>query len=183
MPQTNSGVVVITSMRNGNVMKGHQTASRRAWNVWIITVMLGIGACVRSHDSMVILTDRIDGEADSLRWSQKGTASISHRMEFQTPWVLIFVPRRGFDAEGAARAGVREELRQEVTRRSQAWSGSAVVVDATPQGTGITRLSNKVDVRDQVVLKGEAGKIEVVPDLSRDGDAVAVSSVTTRPIQ
>ena len=164
-------------------MKGYKTAPRWAWSLWLITIMLASGACLRSHDSMVILTDRIDSEADSLRWSQKGTVSISHRMEFQTPWLLIFVPRSGFDGAGAARFGVREELRQEVTGRSQWWSGSAFVVDALPRATGITRLPNKVDVRDQVVLKGEAGQVEIVIDLSRDGDAVAVSSVTARPIQ
>lgn len=177
MPQARSVMVTITVQ--GRTAIGRRR-TRRAWAGFVITAVLGVAACVRSQDSMVALGDRIEDEADSLRWSQKTDTTVSHPIETEAPWVLVFVPRKGFDEEGATRAGVRDELRGEIVQRSKAWGGAALIVYATPRGTSITRLPDSVDVREQVVLQGEPGKIEIAVGLSRAGDAVSVSSVTTR---
>jgi hypothetical protein len=135
---------------------------------------------VRSQDNIVELSDRIEDEADSLRWSQKADTTLSHSIQTEAPWVLIFIPRKGFDEDAAARAGVRDELRSQIVQRLQAWGGAAVLVYATPRGTSIGRLRDNIDVREQMVLQGEPGKTEVAVGLSRAGDKVSISSITTR---
>lgn len=179
MPQANSVMVAITVGRFP-AMDRRKTRAMRVWLGCVITAVLGLAACIRSQDSMVGLSDRIEDEADSLRWSQKADTTLLHPIETEAPWVLILIPRKGFDADSAAKVGVRDQLRSEIVQRSQAWGGAALLVYATPRGTSITRLADKIDVREQFVLQGEPGKIEIAVGLSRAGDAVSISSITTR---
>ena len=129
---------------------------------------------------MLALIDQIEDEADSSRSSQNGDTTFFYSMESEAPWNLIFVPRKGFDEDAAARDAVGDELRSEILQRSKEWGGAALVVYATPRETSIARLANKIDVREQVVLRGERGKIDIEIGLSRAGEAVSISSVTTR---
>jgi hypothetical protein len=179
MPQPNSVMVAITAGRSTE-MDRRRTTAMRAWVGGVMTIVLGLVACARSQDSMVVLSDRIEEEADSLRFAQKADTTLSYPIEAEASWVLIFIPRKGFDGEAAARAGVRDELCDRIVQRSQAWGGAALLVYATPRGTSITRLPGKIDVREQVVLHGEPGKVEITVGLSRVGDQVSISSIATR---
>jgi hypothetical protein len=172
--------MVAINVERESVMDRRRARTMRAWIGCVITAVIGLAACTRPQDSMLTLSDRIEDEADSLRWSRKADATFLYSIETEAPWMLMFVPRKGFDGQGAARAGVRDELRSEILRRSEEWGGAALIVYATPRGTSITRLADKIDVREQVVLQGEPGKIEIAVELSRAGEAVSISRVTTR---
>jgi hypothetical protein len=147
----------------------------------VMSVALSAAGCIRSHDSMVVFSDRIEEEADALLSSAKAESTISHTMETQAPWTLILVPRKGFDRDHAIGAGVSAELTEEILKRSQEWGAVALLVYAEPRLTSITKLADRVDAREQAVLHGQAGSIEVAVALARDRDSVSISSITARP--
>jgi hypothetical protein len=150
----------------------------------VIVTSFVLAACVSGPpaDALRGLNDLIEREADSLRLSAKSNATIAHRIEPNASWVVMFVPRNGFNEGAAARAEVPKKLRREVTSRAQAWRGSAFIVFATAGQTTIARLGNNIDVAEQIVQRGEPGGVELTVGLDRVGEAVSVSSVTSRPL-
>jgi hypothetical protein len=172
--------MVATISGGSTSMDGRRFGRRCVWAACAITIVISVIGCIGQQDSMLALSDRIESEADSMRWSQKADAALSHHFESKAPWVVIFIPRKGFDEEGAAKAGIQEELRRNVARRSQEWHTAALMVYATPHETSITKLPDKVDVREQVVLRGQPGDAEIVVSLVRGGEEVLISSITSR---
>lgn len=173
-------VRVVNTMERVAPMDRRRARAMPAWTGCMITAVLVLAACDGSQDRMLALIEQIQDEADSLRWLQKTDATLLYSRETEAPWVLIFIPRRGFDEDAAERDGVVDELRREIPQSLARWGGAALVVYATPRETSTARLADKIDVREQVVLRGEPGPIEIEIELSRAGDVVWISSVTTR---
>jgi len=153
------------------------------WANAIAAMAICANACSTSPDQMLALSDRIETESASLRSSQQGNSGFVQRVDAPTSWTIILVPRRGFDDAVGAKAGVREELRQKLSRRVPEWKGAAVIVYSAPQETSITKLPDNTDVSELAVVKGESGSTEIAIGLSRDADLVLVSSISVRPPQ
>jgi len=153
---------------------------RCCWALSVASLLSVASACVRPQDSTLALSDRIESESDSLRLSQKTSTTFAQRFAAKTPWVVMFVSRKGFNEAAAAKAGIPEDLRRTVARRAPEWDGSALIVYAAPRETSITRLPNKVDVQEQLVLRGDTESNEIVVGLSRSGEVVVISSVSIR---
>lgn len=148
-------------------------------------ILIAVSGCgqvsIPSPSSPLALSERIEEEAESLRWSSKADSSVSYQFRTDRPWVLMFLPRSGFNEDKAQQAGVQDELRRAVEQRVKEWPGSALIVFARPRDTSIAKLPNAVDVREQLILRGDAGNVNVAIGLSRAADKVSISSATPQP--
>jgi hypothetical protein len=142
-------------------------------------IALSLSSCrlsVAPVEVMGGLSDRIDSEATSLKRSDRSGASVLHRVDLQVPWMIMFVPKKGFDSVAAREAGVSEEIVKEVSRRAESWADTAILVYVAPRESSVTRLPDNVDVRHQLILTGKTGHVELKVELVRMSDQILVAS-------
>lgn len=129
---------------------------------------------------MVALSDLIEEQALALEKSGAQTLNLSYSFEPRPPWMLVLVPKAGFDERQAAEKGMNNELRSEVARRAKAWAASSLIVFVSEWGTSVTRLSALVDVRDQIILQGDYREVQLDLRLSSAGRDVSIISASAR---
>lgn len=145
-----------------------------------IVVAVLLTACVRSQDSMVALSDRVEEQAQALEKSVAQTLNLSYSFEASPSWMLVLVPKAGFDERQAADKGMNNELRSEVARRAKAWGASSLIVFISEWGTSVTKVSALVDVRDQIILQGDYRDVRLDLGLSKAGSGISIISASAR---
>ena len=83
---------------------------------------------------MVALSDRVEEQAQALEKSVAQTLNLSYSFEASPSWMLVLVPKAGFDERQAADKGMNNELRSEVARRAKAWGASSLIVFISEMG-------------------------------------------------